>query len=125
GGAERASLVPCRRCHGLMFADGPAAAVGEAVHVLRPHGRFAAMTWARRADNPWLGIVLDAVGAQFGMPFPPPSLEAWWERVPQLAGPLGAMLEAMDAETRAAIRGRALADAARAAQATDGGVSLG
>lgn len=149
--------------HGLMFADDPVAAVREAVRVLRPDGGFAAMTWARRADNPWLGIVLDAVGAQFGMPFPPPgiagpfaleapedlagvlergglrdvvvhvvdtpipapSLEAWWERVPQLAGPLGAMLEAMDPETRAAIRDRALAEAAGSARATDGGVSLG
>lgn len=149
--------------HGLMFADDPVAAVAEAARVLRPHGRFAAMTWGPRVDNPWLGIVLDAVGAQFGMPFPPPgiagpfaleapadlagvlergglrdvavhavdtpipapSLEAWWERVPQLAGPLGAMLEAMDPETRAAIRDRALADAAGAARAADGGVSLG
>jgi SAM-dependent methyltransferase len=149
--------------HGLMFADDPVAAVGEAARVLRPDGRFAAMTWARRADNPWLGIVLDSVGAQFGVPFPPPgiagpfaldapevlagvlergglrdvvvsvadtpipaaSLEAWWERVPQLAGPLGAMLEAMDPGTRDAIRDRAVATAARVAQPAGDGISLG
>jgi SAM-dependent methyltransferase len=149
--------------HGLMFADDPVAAVGEAVRVLRPEGRFAAMTWARRADNPWLGIVLDSVGEQFGMPFPPPgiagpfaldapeelagvlergglrdvvvsvadtpipaaSLDAWWERVPQLAGPLGAMLEAMDPETRDAIRDRALANARSVARPAGDGISLG
>ena len=26
----------------------------------------------RREQNPWLGLVLDAVGDQFGVPFPPP-----------------------------------------------------
>lgn len=28
-------------------------------------------------------------------PMPAPSLDAWWERVPQLAGPLAAALEGM------------------------------
>jgi SAM-dependent methyltransferase len=157
-----ASLDAVISRHGLMFADDPVAAVGEAVRVLRPGRGFAAMTWARRADNPWLGIVLDSVGEQFGMPFPPPgipgpfsldapeelagvleraglrdvvvsvadtpipaaSLEVWWERVPQLAGPLGALLEAMEPETRDAIRDRALASAASAARPVDGGISL-
>jgi hypothetical protein len=32
------------------------------------------MTWDRRALNPWLGLVLDAVSDQFGVPFPPPSV---------------------------------------------------
>ncbi len=32
------------------------------------------MTWNRRVANPWLGLVLDAVGAQFGVPFPPPNV---------------------------------------------------
>lgn len=60
--------------HGLMFAEDPVDAVAEAVRVLRVGGRYAAMTWDRRELNPWLGLVLDAVGDQFGVPFPPPSV---------------------------------------------------
>jgi hypothetical protein len=41
---------------------------------LRGRGRYAVMTWDRREANPWLGLVLDAVGAQFGVPFPPPNV---------------------------------------------------
>ncbi len=65
--------VLCSR-HGLMFAEDPVAAVREAVRVLRAGGRFAAMTWDTRERNPWLGSVLDAVGEQFGVPFPPPNI---------------------------------------------------
>jgi SAM-dependent methyltransferase len=150
--------------HGLMFADDPAAAVGEAVRVLRPEGRFAAMVWDRREANPWLGLILDAVGEQFGMTFPPPtvagpfalgapeelaavlrrgrlqdvavltldtpmpvtSLDAWWDRVPQLAGPLAIALAGMEPEVRDAIRDRALsAGAAVAHPAPDGLVFAG
>ena len=39
-----------------------------------PGGRYAVMTWDRHEVNPWLGLVLDAVSAQFGMPFPPPNV---------------------------------------------------
>jgi len=60
--------------HGLMFVEDPAAAVAEAVRVLRAGGRYATMTWDRRELNPWLGLVLDAVGDQFGVPFPPPGV---------------------------------------------------
>ena len=60
--------------HGLMFVEDPAQAVAEAVRVLRPGGRYAVMTWDRREVNPWLGLVLDAVSEQFGVPFPPPSV---------------------------------------------------
>jgi SAM-dependent methyltransferase len=60
--------------HGLMFVEDPAATVREAERVLRPGGGYAAMTWGPREMNPWLGLVLDAVGEQFGVPFPPPSV---------------------------------------------------
>ncbi|MEO8969682.1 MAG: hypothetical protein ABI355_18750 [Solirubrobacteraceae bacterium] len=57
-----------------MFVDDPVAAVAEAVRVLRPSGRYAAMTWDRRERNPWLGLILNAMGDQFGVPFPPPNV---------------------------------------------------
>jgi SAM-dependent methyltransferase len=132
--------------HGLMFAEETASAVREAVRVLRAGGRYAAMTWGPREQNPWLGLVLDAVGEQFGVPFPPlnvrgpfslddpallatvledggltdvhvetldtpmrsTSLQAWWKRVPQLAGPLAIALAGMEQDVREAIEQRAL-----------------
>jgi SAM-dependent methyltransferase len=60
--------------HGLMFVEDPVQAVSEAVRVLRAGGRYAVMTWDRRELNPWLGLMLDAVSAQFGVPFPPPNV---------------------------------------------------
>jgi SAM-dependent methyltransferase len=143
--------------HGLMFAEDPAAAIREAARVLRPRARYAAMTWGPRAQNPWLGLVLDAVGEQFGVPFPPPhvrgpfslddpaslqsaleeggladvrveslqtpmrsqSLQAWWDRVPQLAGPLAMALAGMEQDVREAIEQRALR-AAEAVMRPDG-----
>lgn len=57
--------------HGLMFAEDPLAAIREAVRVLKVGGRYAAMTWDRRSENPWLGLILDAVADEFGLPFPP------------------------------------------------------
>jgi hypothetical protein len=60
--------------HGLMFVESPVETVAEAVRVLRGGGRYAVMTWDRREANPWLGLVLDAVSEQFGVPFPPPSV---------------------------------------------------
>ena len=69
---ETFDAVICR--HGLMFVEAPAEAVREARRVLRPGGRYVAVTWGPRADNPWLGLILDAVGDQFGVPFPPPGI---------------------------------------------------
>jgi SAM-dependent methyltransferase len=60
--------------HGLMFVEDAVGAVQEAARVLRPGGRYAAMTWGPRDLNQWLGLVLDAVGEQFGVPFPPPNV---------------------------------------------------
>jgi SAM-dependent methyltransferase len=149
--------------HGLMFAEDPSAAVAEAARVLRPGGRYGAITWGPRESNPWLGIILDSVGDQFGVPFPPPnipgpfsldepdklggvlaggglidsevrelatpmrgsSLEEWWDRVPQLAGPLAQALAGMEPEVREAIRERALRRASEVGSEVDGGVELG
>lgn len=82
--------VICR--HGLMFVEEPVAAVAEAVRVLRPGGRYAAMTWDRRELNPWLGVILDAVSDQLGLPFPPPNIRGPFslDRVEEL----GAVLKA-------------------------------
>jgi SAM-dependent methyltransferase len=140
--------------HGLMFVEDAAGAVREAARVLRVGGRYGAMTWGPREQNPWLGCVLDAVSEQFGVPFPPAgvrgpfslddaaslrsvledggleqvevrsfstpmpavSLQAWWERVPKLAGPLALALEGMEPEVRDAIERRALTAGERASQ---------
>lgn len=148
--------------HGLMFAEDTAATVREAARVLRPGGGYAAMTWGPRTENPWLGLVLDAVGDQFGVPFPPPtirgpfaledarelataledggltgvlvervetpmradSVEAWWDRVPKLAGPVAMALAAMEHEIRDAIAQRAMDSAAAAARHGSDGIVL-
>jgi SAM-dependent methyltransferase len=140
--------------HGLMFVEDPVGAVQEAARVLRPGGWYAAMTWGPRDLNPWLGLVLDAVGEQFGVPFPPPnvrgpfslddadllttvlqdggladvqirtvetpmraaSLQAWWERVPRLAGPLAIALAGMESDVREEIAQRALSAGANASR---------
>jgi SAM-dependent methyltransferase len=148
--------------HGLMFAEDPSASVAEAARVLRPGGHYGAITWGPRESNPWLGIILDSVGEQFGVAFPPPgiagpfsldeaeklagalsggglvdvevrelatpmrgpSVEEWWERVPQLAGPMAQALAGMEPEVREAIRERALGRASEVAREVDGGVEL-
>lgn len=69
----RYDVVLCRE--GLMFAVEPERAAAEIARVLRPGGgRVAVAVWSRAEDNPWLGVVFEAVGAQLGMPFPPPGV---------------------------------------------------
>ncbi len=63
-------VVLCRE--GLMFALDPGRAAREIRRVLRTGGRCAIAVWGPRERNPWLGIVLDAAGAQLGAPIPPP-----------------------------------------------------
>jgi SAM-dependent methyltransferase len=65
-------VVLCRE--GLMFATDPARAVHEIKRVLRSGGRFAVAVWGPREQNPWLGVVFDAVSAQVGSPVPPPGV---------------------------------------------------
>jgi SAM-dependent methyltransferase len=65
-------VVLCR--DGLMFAADPARAVGEIARVLRPGGRAVLAVWGPRERNPWLGLVLDGVSAQLGVPMPPPGI---------------------------------------------------
>lgn len=64
--------VVCRE--GLMFAVDPSVAFGEAHRVLRRGGRLSAAVWGPQSENPWLGLVFDAVSAQLDRPMPPPGL---------------------------------------------------
>ena len=67
---ESYDVVLCRE--GLMFAVDPRRGAAEIARVLRPGGRAAVAVWGARAENPWLSIVLDAVGEHLGVTLPPP-----------------------------------------------------
>ena len=69
---ERYDVVVCRE--GLMFATDPSRACAEIHRVLCAAGRTAIAVWGPRQENPWLGIVLDAVGAVTGHHVPPPGM---------------------------------------------------
>jgi len=58
----------------LMFALDPARAVRELHRVLRPTGRAAVAVWATRQDNPWLGVLLEAITDVTGLVLPPPGV---------------------------------------------------
>ena len=64
--------VLCRE--GLMLVPDHDGAASEMRRVLRPGGRAIVSVWGPRDRNPWLGAMLDAVGAQLGGTFPPPGL---------------------------------------------------
>jgi len=68
----RYDVVLCRE--GLMFAVEPRRGAAEIARVLRPGGRTAVAVWGPRAENPWLAIVLDAVGEHLGVTLPPPGM---------------------------------------------------
>ena len=65
-------VVLCRM--GLMLVPDPARACAEIARVLRPGGRAAVAVWGAREHNPWLAILLDAVGQEFGIEMPPPGV---------------------------------------------------
>lgn len=65
-------VVLCRE--GLMFAVEPGRAVGEIHRVLRSGGRVSVAVWGSQQDNPWLGLVFDAVTSVTGFPVPPPGV---------------------------------------------------
>jgi SAM-dependent methyltransferase len=65
-------VVLCR--DGLQFATDRARAVAEIARVLRSGGRTAIAVWGPQVRNPWLGLVLDAVGEHLGRPTPPPGV---------------------------------------------------
>jgi SAM-dependent methyltransferase len=65
-------VVLCRE--GLMFAVQPDCAVNEMHRVLRPGGRIAIAVWGAQIDNPWLGIVFEALTAITGSTVPPPGV---------------------------------------------------
>lgn len=69
---ESYDAVLCRE--GIMLVPDPMQAAGEIRRVLRPGGRAVVSVWGAREQNPWLGAMLDAVGAQLGGTFPPPGM---------------------------------------------------
>ena len=69
---ESYDAVLCRE--GLMLVPDHRGAASEIRRVLRPGGRAVVSVWGPRDRNPWLGAMLDAVGAQLGGTFPPPGV---------------------------------------------------
>jgi SAM-dependent methyltransferase len=65
-------VVLCRE--GLMLVVDPTTAVRETQRVLRPTGRAVFTVWGPRERNPWLGLLLDAVTDELGVPVPPPGV---------------------------------------------------
>jgi SAM-dependent methyltransferase len=65
-------VVLCRE--GLMFALDPGRAAREMYRVLRPAGRVSVSVWSSRQDNPWLGLLLDAITEVTGAIVPPPGM---------------------------------------------------
>jgi ubiquinone/menaquinone biosynthesis C-methylase UbiE len=86
---ETFDVVLCRE--GLMLTTDPVAGASEINRVLRPGGRTAIAVWGPRAENPWLGLLLDAVGAELGGQFPPPGVPAPFSL--DDAGRFGSVLE--------------------------------
>jgi ubiquinone/menaquinone biosynthesis C-methylase UbiE len=69
---EAYDVVLCRE--GMMFAVDPAQAAREMYRVLRSNGRIAVSVWAAREDNPWLGLLMDAIAGITGIVVPQPGM---------------------------------------------------
>jgi SAM-dependent methyltransferase len=65
-------VLLCRE--GMMFAVDPANAAREMYRVLVPRGRVAVAVWAARENNPWLGVLFDAIAEVTGVVVPPPGM---------------------------------------------------
>jgi hypothetical protein len=70
------------------------------------------------------GGLEDVVVDSLATPMQADSLEAWWARVPQLAGPLAQALAGMEPEVREEIRNRAIALAAEKSRSSEDGIEL-
>ena len=56
---------------GTMFFADPAAAFANIAGLLAPEGRFAFAVWGPPADNRWMAIVRETIGALIDLPPPP------------------------------------------------------
>lgn len=57
---------------GFMFFPDLPAATAELARVLTPGGRLCSSVWVRPEDNPWTGLVLQAVASEVTVPPPDP-----------------------------------------------------
>jgi ubiquinone/menaquinone biosynthesis C-methylase UbiE len=71
-GDASVDVVLCRE--GLMFALDPARGAREMHRVLRPNGRAVVAVWASPQENPWLGVLLEAIREVTGTVLPPPGM---------------------------------------------------
>jgi len=69
---ETYDAVLCRE--GIMLVPEPGRAASEIWRVLRPGGRVSVSVWGSAERNPWLTVMLEAIGAQLGGTFPPPGV---------------------------------------------------
>ncbi len=72
--ADAATFVPAERFDrlasrfGVMFFDAPEAAFANLARWLVPGGRFAFAVWGPAEENPWFGVVRDAVARAVSVP---------------------------------------------------------
>lgn len=71
------------------------------------------------------GGLTEVTADRIAAPMPTRALEEWWERVPQLTGPLALVLPTLAPDVRDAIRQRALDYGRAAARQTPDGLEFG